>query len=99
MWLTGLMCGLRPGELAGLRWPFVDIDSDAPSIEVAERALEVEDRYVGQAAPKTERGKRRIGLHCAGQVPTRLGPSPLQRGYTRPGADAVGGTVAEDDLA
>lgn len=21
MWLTGLMCGLRPGELAGLRWP------------------------------------------------------------------------------
>jgi integrase len=20
MWLTGLMCGLRPGELAGLRW-------------------------------------------------------------------------------
>ena len=22
MWLTGLMCGLRPGELAGLRWPY-----------------------------------------------------------------------------
>jgi integrase len=63
MWLTGLMCGLRPGELAGLRWPFVDIDSDAPSIEVAERALEVEQRYVGQTAPKTERSRRRIGLH------------------------------------
>src|SRR5437660_1054529 len=30
MWLTGLMCGLRPGELAGLRWCFVDIDSDSP---------------------------------------------------------------------
>ena len=30
MWLTGLMCGLRPGELAGLRWPYVDIDSDSP---------------------------------------------------------------------
>src|SRR5438270_13206698 len=27
MWLTGLMCGLRPGELAGLRWCHVDIDS------------------------------------------------------------------------
>lgn len=40
MWLTGLMCGLRPGELAGLRWCFVDVDSDSPSIEVAERALE-----------------------------------------------------------
>ena len=63
MWLTGLMCGLRPGELAGLRWPFVDVDSDGPSIRVAERALSEGDRYVGQAAPKTARGHRRIGLH------------------------------------
>lgn len=63
MWLTGLMCGLRPGELAGLRWCYVDVDSDAPSIDVAERALEVDDRYVGQAAPKTPRSRRRIGLH------------------------------------
>ncbi|MDQ6697727.1 MAG: hypothetical protein M3Z46_09765, partial [Actinomycetota bacterium] len=63
MWLTGLMCGLRPGELAGLRWCYVDIDSSAPSIDVAERALEVDKRYVGQTAPKTERSRRRIGLH------------------------------------
>jgi len=63
MWLTGLMCGLRPGELAGLRWPYVDVDSAKPSIEVAERALEVADKYVGQVAPKTERGRRTIGLH------------------------------------
>jgi len=38
MWLTGLMCGLRPDELAGMRWPYVDIDSDSPSLEVAESA-------------------------------------------------------------
>ena len=63
MWLTGLMCGLRPGELVGLRWPFVDIDGDEPSIDVVERALEVDDKYVAQAAPKTTRGRRRIGLH------------------------------------
>lgn len=63
MWLTGLMCGLRPGELAGLRWRFVDIDSDAPSIRVTERALEVDDRYAGQVEPKTPRGRRSIGLH------------------------------------
>jgi integrase len=63
MWLTGLMCGLRPGELAGLWWPYVDIDSEEPSLEVAERALEVGDRYVGQAVPKTPRSRRRIGLH------------------------------------
>ena len=63
MWLTGLMCGLRPGELAGLRWRYVDLDSDEPSIDVAERALEVEDKYVGQSAPKTKRSRRKIGLH------------------------------------
>lgn len=64
MWLTALMCGLRPGELAGLRWCYVDLDSEAPTLEVAERAMEVGKKYVGQASPKTERSKRRIGLHA-----------------------------------
>jgi len=63
MWLTGLMCGLRPGELAGLRWPLIDIDTDSPNIHVLERALEIDDKYAGQVSPKTERGRRRIGLH------------------------------------
>ncbi len=44
-------------------WPCVDLDSDDPSIEIAERALEVDDKYVGQAMPKTTRSKRTIGLH------------------------------------
>ncbi len=63
MWLTGLMCGLRPGELAGLRWPYVTLNGDDPNIHIAERALEVDDKYVGQATPKTARSKRTIGLH------------------------------------
>lgn len=63
LWLTGLMCGLRPGELSGLRWPYVDLDTGIPTIEIAERALEVDDRYVGQAEPKTARGRRRIAIH------------------------------------
>jgi integrase len=63
MWLTGLMCGLRPGELAGLRWPYVRIDDDDPSLQVAERALEVDHKYVRQTTPKTERGKRTMTLH------------------------------------
>lgn len=62
LWLTGLMCGLRPGELAGLRWAKADIDSDEPRIYVHERANEVNKRYVGQAPPKTAR-KAAIGLH------------------------------------
>jgi len=63
MWLTGLMCGLRPGELAGLRWPYVDIDFEEPVIEVAEAAMEVADKYVGQGSPKTPRSRRRMNLH------------------------------------
>ena len=63
MWLTGLMCGLRPGELAGLRWRYVDIDSGEPTIEVAERVNEVGHKYIGQTRPKTQRSRRRIGLH------------------------------------
>ena len=63
MWLTGLMCGLRPGERGGDRWTCVDLDSDEPNIHGAERALEVDDKYVGQATPKTARSNRTIGLH------------------------------------
>jgi integrase len=63
MWLTGLMCGLRPGELAGLRWPYVDIDGEEPRIEIAERASEVRHVYAGQASPKTARSRRTIGMH------------------------------------
>lgn len=62
LWITGLMCGLRPGELAGLRWKYVDLDCDEPHVVVAERANEVNKRYVGQADPKTPR-KAAIGLH------------------------------------
>lgn len=62
LWVTGLMCGLRPGELSGLRWCYLDIDGDEPHIVVAERANEVNKRYVGQAEPKTRR-KGAIGLH------------------------------------
>jgi integrase len=58
------MCGLRPGELAGLRWRYVDIDSDNPSLEVAERVNEVGHKYVGQTRPKTQRSRRTIGLHA-----------------------------------
>jgi integrase len=62
MWITGLMCGLRPGEISGLRWRYLDIDGDEPYVVVGERAHEVNKVYVGQAEPKTSR-KGAIGLH------------------------------------
>jgi integrase len=63
MWLTGLMCGLRPGELAGLRWPHVAIDAEDCYIDVVEQLVEVNHRFAGLAPPKTPRSLRRIGLH------------------------------------
>jgi integrase len=62
MWMTGLMCGLRPGELTGLRWPSVTLEGDEPMIWIAERANELNQKYIGQAEPKTRR-KGAIGLH------------------------------------
>jgi hypothetical protein len=46
-----------------LRWPYVDLEAEESSLTVAERALEVDDRYHGQTSPKTERGRRRMSLH------------------------------------
>lgn len=64
MWLLGLTCGLRPGELFGVRWPFLDIDSDRPAIAIDERADYDGNVYIGQAAPKGGRNARRtIELH------------------------------------
>lgn len=49
--VTGLMCGLRPGELLGLRWE--DIDFDGGVIRV---------RRCLKALPDPETGKRRLVL-------------------------------------
>ncbi|MEJ7800903.1 MAG: helix-turn-helix domain-containing protein [Ilumatobacter sp.] len=55
----------------------IDIDSDEPNLTIAERALEVEDKYAGQASPKTERGK-------AGKVKAaRAYHSPLRESQAR----------------
>jgi integrase len=64
LWLTGLLCGLRPGELLGLRWPYTDIDSATPHVAIDERADFDNDKYLGQKAPKGGRkSKRTIALH------------------------------------
>ncbi len=87
MWITGLMCGLRPGELAGLRWPFVDIDSAEPSITVAERAQELAHTHpLGQGTlAETSTGaqvidelpEREILLHTGTNLRGRLATTPL----------------------
>jgi integrase len=61
-WLTGIYVGNRPGELIGLRWCYLDLDSERPTITIAERAHEEHKKYVGQRDPKTGR-EAAIELH------------------------------------
>lgn len=62
LWTTALMVGSRPGEIRGVRWPFLDIDSEEPHMAIDERAHEVEKKYVGQRSPKAD-SNRTVGLH------------------------------------
>ena len=51
--------GLRRGELAGLRW--MDVDLEASSISIRHTLISL-DHKVEHSSPKTERGRRSIGL-------------------------------------
>ena len=53
------LCGLRRGEVIGLRW--VDLDLDAGTLRV-ERQLVWRDREVVAERPKTRKSRREVGL-------------------------------------
>ena len=62
---TGLMCGLRPGELLGLRWEDVDFDSGV--IRVRKCLKSLPDKTTGKRALvladlKTEQSRRTIEM-------------------------------------
>jgi integrase len=56
LWITGLMLGMRPGELRGLRW--VDVDLDATTVQIRQ-ALRTDGSVT---TPKTERSRRALDL-------------------------------------
>jgi integrase len=63
---TGIMCGLRPGELLGLRWQDVDIDAGVIRVRKSVKVHEGD----GPARPviedlKTERSKRTLEMPAA----------------------------------
>lgn len=65
--VVGLMLGLRPGELCGLRW--ADVDLDAKVLHVRQARLHVQSRGAGRepgvlafGAPKTAKSQRSLGL-------------------------------------
>ena len=57
--LTGLMLGLRPGELLGLRWEDVDLDGGALSVT---GALKREGSTIRLGDVKTKGSRRRLDL-------------------------------------
>jgi integrase len=61
-WRLATMTGLRRGELAGLKWS--DIDLDSGTLTVA-RTRVVVDYVVYDSTPKTAAGKRTIGIDPA----------------------------------
>ncbi len=59
LWVTGLMLGLRPGELTGLLW--IDVDLDAATLQVR-RLLKNESTGLRLGEPKTRRSYRDLDL-------------------------------------
>ncbi len=61
-WLLALVCGLRRGELAGLRWPDVDLEQRTVSV-VSQRTTDADWNVVTKAPKGTSR--RTIDLGAA----------------------------------
>jgi integrase len=64
-WFIGYVlaatCGLRRGEICGLRWDDIDLEATMPSLRVRQQLVEVNGRVtVGE--PKTRAGRRTIAL-------------------------------------
>jgi integrase len=59
LWHLAVFTGMRRGELAGLRW--ADVDLDTTSLRVASTRVTVGIEIV-TGGPKTTRGRRTIGL-------------------------------------
>jgi integrase len=62
MWRVGMLTALRPGELSGLLWTSVDLDSASPSITISRNVRVDRGRPHLVEAVKTDGAYRTIGL-------------------------------------
>jgi integrase len=62
LWRLAVTTGLRRGEIVGLRWPDLDLDHQALTVN---RAAVVVGGRATESAPKTSRSRRRLNLDPA----------------------------------
>ena len=59
--ILGALCGLRRGEMAGLKYENISLDDLYPEIHITESVIKV-DRIIYEKSPKTSAGVRSIPL-------------------------------------
>jgi integrase len=99
MWLTFITTGMRRGEVAGLRWEWLDFDKSEVHIR---KTRVVVDYQVDDSEPKTARSKRTVSLdpittgalkaHRKRQLEERLawGPTWTDTGLVFTREDGIG---------
>lgn len=106
LYAVALTCGLRQGELLGLRWQ--DVDLDAGTLAVRQQAMRVQGRWVFPE-PKTAAGRRSVTLpaltvgalrqHRARQNEERLQIGPAwQDELDLVFTNAIGGPIEKQNL-
>ncbi len=66
MWRLGMIVATRPGELAGLTWPSIDLDGPAPSITISREVSMIGGKPTLIEAVKTDGSYRSVGIGSAG---------------------------------
>jgi integrase len=106
LWVMYLTRGPRRGELAGLRWDLVDLDSGCMWIK---RTIVLVGGHAQESTPKTEAGVRRIGLdsslvdilraHRRGQLEDKLraGTAWTETGHVF--TDEIGRPIQPDHIS
>lgn len=106
-YLLAATCGLRRGEICGLRWDDLDLDGPAPLLRVRQQLVEVTG-VLSFGEPKTRAGRRTVALdpttvtalkqhrRCQNEERLMLGPGWLDSGLVLSGAD--GGPARPDSM-
>ena len=109
LWMTMVGCGLRPGEVCGLRWSDLKLDADPPLLYVRQARLHHPDGSVTFGKPKTKGSERTLVIpepvvaalrrHQVQQKAARLRAGSLWRDLGLVFPDPIGDPIASSALA